>query len=69
MEESKFLKQLGLKIRCLLIMAELDSKQLATKTGITRSTLNKIMRGQSNLAILSLKKITDALGTDMKELL
>ncbi|MFV9511348.1 helix-turn-helix domain-containing protein [Tepidibacillus sp. LV47] len=55
------------KIRSIRIQQNLTLKDLSEKTGLSISFLSQVERGNSSLAITSLKKIADALNTPISE--
>jgi len=65
--ESQFLKQVGLNVRLCRQGIELSQEDLALKCDVDRSYMGRIERGESNITILTLKKIIDTLGIDLTE--
>ncbi len=57
------MEHISKKIREIRTQQELTLKDLSEKTGLSVSFLSQVERGSSSLAITSLKKIADALGT------
>lgn len=58
----------GAAIRALRIEHELSQEMLALISGVDRSYLGKIERGENNAALLTLLKICDALGLHLEDL-
>jgi len=61
-------KELGQKIREIRIERKFSLKELSEKTGLSIGFLSMVERGLTSVAIVSLKKIADALGYDISEL-
>lgn len=68
MTDKEFLKQLGLKLKCQRIMAELTVKDVANKTGLNEDTILFMERGIRNYTILNLKKVVSVYGGNLKDL-
>lgn len=60
--EGKFLKRIGLQIQNELHKKNKTLEWLAVNVGISRSALQEIVAGRSNLRILTLASITVGLG-------
>lgn len=60
---------LGATIRRLRFDKGLSQEDLALLVGIDRSYLGRVERGDNNVAILTLKKISDGLETSTSEIL
>jgi transcriptional regulator with XRE-family HTH domain len=69
MTDKEFLKQLGLKLKCQRIMVEMEIKDVADKSGLHRSTINKMESGIKDFHILNLRRLVDVYGIEMKEVL
>ncbi len=63
------LPKIGSAIRHLRGQIGLSQEALADASGIDRSHLGRIERGERNLSILNLKRIASALGTTATEVL
>ena len=61
-ENALFLKQLGLRISTSLAEQKRSVDWLALNAQTARSTLREILAGRSNLRILTLTRISNALG-------
>jgi transcriptional regulator with XRE-family HTH domain len=68
MEKEKNLMKLGDRIRCLRKLKGLSQEQLALNTGIDRSYVGGIERGERNVSFLTLVKIAKRLECDVAEL-
>lgn len=64
-----YLKELGAQLRRIRKKKGLSMEALAYKTEIEYRQLGRIERGEGNTTIVSLLRIAEALGTDMKELI
>jgi len=62
-------KQLGQKIRDLRLRARYSQEELAAKAGLHRTYMSDIERGERNVSVENIKKVSDALGVDPSELL
>lgn len=62
---NKMIKEISQKIKHLRKQQNLTLKDLSEKTGFSVSFLSQVENGSSSLAIVSLKKIADALGVSM----
>ena len=60
---------LGATIRRLRFDKGISQEDLALLIGVDRSYLGRVERGDNNVAILTLKKISDGLGTSTSEIL
>lgn len=69
MENGKFLRQMGNKIRVARLAKNWSYPTFSAKCGLNMSNLWFIEQGQVNAHLLTIKKIADALGMDIKELL
>ncbi|MFT3701173.1 MAG: helix-turn-helix transcriptional regulator [Agriterribacter sp.] len=69
MNDREYLKSVGCKIRLARNNKGLTLKQLEKMTGIHYSSLPEIENGKRNFNILTVKKIADSLGTNIKEFL
>ena len=66
---TKELIALGLAIKELRLNLELSQEALAFEAGIDRSYIGGIERGEHNLALVNLMKISQTLGVTSSELL
>jgi transcriptional regulator with XRE-family HTH domain len=65
--ENKHLKNLGGRIRTLRLKNAISQEELAEQAGVHRTYVGMIERGEKNLTILSLLKISNALGISLSE--
>lgn len=68
-EEQQFLNTLGRKIKQLRVEKDWSQERLGFKSNLDRTYIGGIERGERNLTILNLKKIADALGVSLSEIL
>ena len=68
-KESKYVKQLGLKIKQLREEKGIDQKSFAFDCGVARTQLYMIEKGKTNPRLLTLMKIADGLEISVDELL
>jgi transcriptional regulator with XRE-family HTH domain len=66
---NKYLQTMGKKIKATRLKNKLSLPKLSKLSGIDLSTLWFIENGQSNVHILTLKKIADAYKIDVKDFL
>jgi len=66
---TKELIALGLAIKELRLNLELSQEALAFEAGVDRSYIGGIERGEHNLALVNLMKISQTLGVTSSELL
>lgn len=67
MNKEKTLVELGNKIRRIRLDKEISQELLAEKSGLDRTYIGGIERGERNLSVLSLEKITKALNLTLVE--
>ena len=65
--KKKFLKGIGKKVKEIRESKELSQFQLAIEAEIPKNQVGRIERGEINTSIYTLKRITDALGCDLKK--
>jgi DNA-binding XRE family transcriptional regulator len=68
-EDRRYLRQLGLRVRVLRTARELTQDQLADRAGLDRTYVSRLERGQHNLTVLTLLRLTQALDVPTKEVL
>jgi len=68
-EEQRTLKQLGNRIRDLRIEIDLSQEKLAFACDLDRTYIGSVERGERNISILNIVKISNALGVHPQELL
>lgn len=69
MTHSEFLKALGTEIKVSRIRVGMSADKLAKLTGLSRPCISDIELGKCDSKILSYKRIADALGISLKDLL
>lgn len=60
-------KEIGRRIKLGRLAKKMTLKELSNKTGLSISFLSMVERGQTSVAIVSLKKIADALSQDVTD--
>ncbi|WP_179415375.1 helix-turn-helix domain-containing protein [Mucilaginibacter sp. E4BP6] len=69
MDNQKFLKEMGQKIRTSRKAKKIPINQMAVLAKIDMSNLSFLERGEKNCHILSIKSIADVLEMDVKDFL
>jgi len=69
MSENEFLVQLGQRIKKIRSEKNMTQLKLAAICDFEKASMSRIESGQTNTTILTLKKISQALGVDVHELL
>lgn len=69
MNDQQFLTQLGRRIREIRIQKKIKQQDLAAKCNFEKSNMSRIEGGRSNVTILNLVKISQALEVDLTDLL
>ena len=64
-----YLEKLGQRIREVRLDRSLSQEELADKSGVHRTYVGMIERGEKNITVLSLLKVSGALGIDISDLL
>lgn len=64
-KEKKFLRKLGDKLRTFREQQDLSQEALAFKADLDRTYISGIERGERNISVITLKKITEALKIDI----
>jgi len=64
-KDRKFLKKLGENVRKYREQKEYSQEELAYQAGLDRTYISGIERGERNISVITLKKISDALKTDL----
>lgn len=67
MSDPKFLAALGARIKELRLKKELTQNELAILCNFEKASMSRIESGRTNVTILTLKKISKALDTDLFE--
>ena len=65
---SEILIQFGESVRKLRVLHGLSQQELANKAGLHRTYIGMIERAEKNITLVNIKKITNALEIDIKEL-
>lgn len=65
---SKILVDLGASIRAVRLKRGVSQEAVALASGLDRSYLGGVERGEHNIAIINLEKVAIALGISIKEL-
>lgn len=60
-KDRKFLKKIGDNIRKYRIQKDISQEELAYSAGLDRTYISGIERGERNISVITLKKITDVL--------
>jgi transcriptional regulator with XRE-family HTH domain len=68
-KKSKYLVELGKRIKTIRTEKGLSQEQLALKADVDRSYMGGIERGERNVTFLTLVKIVSALGVKPKDLI
>ena len=68
MTDPKFLEQLGSKIRELRKAKDLTQNELAMQCNFEKASLSRIESGKTNMTILTLRRICNALQIDFSQL-
>ncbi|MCG8406097.1 MAG: helix-turn-helix domain-containing protein [Phycisphaerales bacterium] len=66
-EENSILIKLGDNLRSAREGKKLSQEALASKAGLHRTYIGSVERGEYNVTILSLRKITNALGISLQQ--
>lgn len=69
MENGKYLKEMGAKVKLARNQRKIPLTSLSSSTGIGITALSFLENGKSNPHILTLKAIADALKMDVKDFL
>lgn len=67
-QQQRIKKQFGARVRQLRKARKLSQEELALESGLDRSYLGKIERGESNVALINIHRIAKALGVRAGEL-
>lgn len=68
-DNSRFLKELGTKIKEFRLRKGMSQTQLAFLCEFEKASMSRIESGFTNITVLNLKKISDALEVKVMELL
>lgn len=67
-DDRKFLRQVGFRIRELRTSKEMTQAQLAKSCGLHRTFIGSVERGERNIAILNLRLIAKTLRVTLRDL-
>ena len=67
-DEKSFLVQIGNRIRQLRTEAALSQEKLAFECDLDRTYIGSVERGERNISIINLRKISTALKTNISKL-
>ena len=67
MTESEFLVRLGLRIKELRLKKGISQKDLAMECNFEKASMSRIESGKTNITLLTLYKIMNALDADVKD--
>ncbi len=67
--EKLILKEFGEKLKTMRKQQHLSQEALALKGGFNRNYIGMLERGERNPSLLSLKKLSNTLGVELKELM
>ena len=68
MDDSKFLNELGARIKTLRVQKNLTQYELAVSCEFEAASMSRIESGKINITIITLKKISHALNIKLTEL-
>ena len=69
MPQSELLIQFGKKIKEERLKNNLSQEDLAERAGVHRTYVGMIERGEKNITLINIKKLSEALGLSISELL
>ena len=67
--ENLILKEFGNKLKSMRKQQNLSQEALALKGGFNRNYIGMLERGERNPSLISLKKLSNTLGVELKELM
>ncbi len=68
-KDRKFLKKIGENIRKYRIQKDISQEELAYQAELDRTYISGIERGERNISVITLKKITEALEIETQKIL
>jgi transcriptional regulator with XRE-family HTH domain len=68
-KDRKFLKKLGENIRKCRMMKDISQEELAYQADLDRTYISGIERGDRNISVITLKKISNVIGFEILEIL
>ena len=66
--KSNILKKFGNEVRAARERQGLSQEQLASKSGVHRTYIGMIERGEKNITLLNIEKVGQGLGVDLDRL-
>lgn len=69
MNYTDYLRKIGLEIKIARIRQNMTQTDLPDKTGLAQVTICEIEMGKGNSHILSYKRLAEALGVELKDVL
>lgn len=69
MTHKEFLKHAGMELRVARVRCNMTAKDVAKITGLSRVAILRVERGERDSHILTYKRIADALGVSMKDIM
>ncbi|MCG3165480.1 MAG: hypothetical protein POELPBGB_01243 [Bacteroidia bacterium] len=69
MTHQEYLKLVGLEFRIAKIRKGLSTPELCKLTGLSKSCINMMENGKTDVKILTYKRVADALGIQLKDIL
>src|SRR5213593_2001635 len=67
--ESRFLEQLGQRVRTMRALRGMSRKVLARVSGISERYIAQLESGKGNVSIVLLRRVSDAMGAHLEDLL
>ena len=67
--ESRFLEQLGQRVRTMRALRGMSRKVLAKVSGISERYIAQLEGGKGNVSIVLLRRVSEAMGTHLEDLL
>lgn len=67
--ERQWLAAVGLRVKLSRVVRRESQRELADRAGLTSTTVGQIERGEHSAGVLTYRRIADALGMDVGELL
>jgi transcriptional regulator with XRE-family HTH domain len=66
--DEEFLEWFGSRVRDIRRQKNLSQEELAARAGIDRTYVGGVERGERNVSIMNIKRLSDALGIEVKDL-
>src|SRR6266702_8116372 len=67
--ESRFLEQLGQRVRTMRALRGMSRKVLAKVSGISERYIAQLESGKGNVSIVLLRRVSDAMGAHLEDLI